>query len=105
MVKCLKEEFGLTKKDAQANDNEALRNSCESEHLSMVKYLKEEFGLTKKDAQANNNEALRRSCERKDRSMIEYLKDGFGLTKKDMKDFIDKVLLYLDWGWMVPYEY
>merc|ERR1711991_813607 len=75
--------MGLTKEDAQAKDNKALRKSCENGHISIVRYLKEEFGLTREDAQARNNYALTKSCENRHLTIVKYLKNGFGLTKED----------------------
>src|SRR6056297_2817727 len=78
---------GLTKEDAQADDNYALRISAQKGHLEVLKFLKEEFGLTKEDALANFNRALRVSVEKGNVEVLKYLKEGFGLTKQDT--FVD----------------
>jgi len=52
VVKYLKEEFGLEKVDAQADDNHALKWSSANGHLEVVKYLIEVFGLKKVDERA-----------------------------------------------------
>merc|ERR1711991_127836 len=75
--------FGLTAEDARAENNFALRESCQNGHLSVVKYLKEEFGLTKEDAQADDNYALRESGGFGHFAVIKYLKENFGLTRED----------------------
>merc|ERR1711991_932872 len=83
MIRYLKEEFELTKKDAQVDNNYALRESCRNGYLPVVKYLKQTFGLTKEDAQADNNYALRWSCYNGHIRIVTYLKQTFGLTKED----------------------
>jgi ankyrin repeat protein len=94
VVKYLKEEFGLTKEDAQAGNNYALRMSAENGHLDVVKYLKEEFGLTKKDAQADDNYALRLSAKNGHLAVVKYLREEFGLTKEDAQAYNNAALRY-----------
>jgi hypothetical protein len=88
IFKYLKEAFGLTKEDAQDDDNYALRWSAHNGHLDVVKYLREEFGLTKEDAQAKGpdgcaNYALRYSAQNGHLGVVKYLKEAFALTKED----------------------
>jgi len=83
VVKYLKESFGLTKDDAQTEDNYALWRSAANGHLEVVKYLKDAFGLTNEDAQSEDNYALRTSAENGHLEVVTYLKERVGLTKED----------------------
>lgn len=85
VFKFLIEGFGLSRVDARANDNYALRIACRNGHVSVLEYLHKGFGLTADDARARNNFAIRHACARGHLSILKYLCEGFGLTIKDAR--------------------
>jgi len=90
ILKFLKEEIGLSKRDAQGDFcGSPLVEAVKNYQLGAVKYLHKGFGLTIEDARYRNNLAFRYAVDKNCLPIIQYLKEGFGITPKDVKSHSD----------------
>jgi hypothetical protein len=85
VVRYLKEGFGLTKEDAQADGNYALCQSAQRGHLDVVKYLVEAFGLGKEDPESPSNGAIIFCISGGHLEILRYLMEACGVGKKDVR--------------------
>ena len=76
--------FQLTREEAVACSNWALRWSCQNGHLAVAQWLTDRFRLTREDAVAHNNSILRGSCEKGHLAIAQWLTDRFQLTRDDV---------------------
>ena len=85
VMKNLHKTFGLTKKEARANDNEAFRKAAANGHLEVLKWLHTTFDLKEKDARANNNDAFQWAANNGHLEVLEWLHTTFKLTETDAR--------------------